>query len=153
MSTRQLFETVYANRLVTAHIVIPGKGRFPNLQKVQVPQRGPVEGIMVAVKNDDGSISIGWSEFNPEDKTFNRKIGKEIALCRAMGIQKDIPIMTRKFDKATQKPYDAVKMTLRVDLNQAPNRRMAKALAGFERRAARYFKVEKCNVHNGFATA
>jgi len=144
----QLTETVYRERTISALIATPVKGsRYPSLRKIDVLQRGEAVGIMVAIKKDDGTVSVGWSEFNHRDKAFNRKIGKEIAVSRAMGIEKDITIPTKMWQGAkgnrSQVDYTIV---LPVKLNSSPSRLMANALQGFERRASRYFKVNDANV-------
>lgn len=115
--------------------------RYPRLETTKVLQRGPAIGYLIAKKHK-GTIVIGWSAFNHNDKQFNRPTGRAIALARLNG-RKTYKLERKEYDKRIQ---SVVSHYTTIKLNDAPPTYMVDAIKRFRNRAATYFGVARADV-------
>ncbi len=143
-----LFETVYREKKVTLKVPVvvrdengnPIPVRYPNIERITVLQRGRAQGILCAYKDDNGNVRVGWSEYNHNDRSNNREIGKKIALDRARGVVNTYQTQRKLEGDPRNRTSDFETLTFTVDLNAKPCIEIANAMDRFTTRANKYFK-------------
>lgn len=144
-------QTVYQDCIVKCQIPVPRKNRnghgfhyptYPELRTVEVLQRGPAIGYLVA-KRKDNFVVIGWAAFNHNDRKFSKKMGREIATARMNG-RKTFTFSERYYD--TRIGASAVRnKKISLEGSEIPAY-MEDSIESFHVRCAKYFNVKPVQI-------